>query len=101
MFELDAFLIGVVIGITSSICGALIDYLRLCRLDDPEQSGAPGCIYLVSGGLGFLGLVVIIISFIIQSVGRAITAGIGVLFGFIISFLLLMVLWFFLQRNNR
>ncbi len=99
MFELDAFFIGVVIGATSSVCGALIDYFR-SRNKKKEKTGLPGCIYLVSGGLGLLGFIVIVISFILKSVGRALSAGLGVFVGFIISFIFLMILWMFIQRNN-
>ena len=99
MFELDAFFIGAVIGATSSICGALIDYFR-SRNTKKEKPGLPGCIYLVSGGLGVMGFIVIVVSFILQSVARALSAGLGVFIGFTGSFILLMMLWFFIQRKN-
>ena len=100
MFELDAFFIGFVIGASSSFCGAVIDYFR-SRNKEKEKSDLPGCIYLVSGGLGLLGFIVIVISFILKSVGRALSAGLGVLVGFTISFILLMILWVFIQRNSK
>lgn len=100
MFELDAFLIGAIIGTTSSICGALIDYFRLRDSKGEEASGVPGCIFLVSGGLGLLGIIVIVISFIAQNLGRSLWAGLGVLVGFTISFIVLVILWFFVQKNK-
>ncbi|KAA3663805.1 MAG: hypothetical protein DWQ04_08925 [Chloroflexi bacterium] len=100
MFDLDAFFIGTVIGTTSSISGALIDYFR-SRYAKEKKSSLPGCIYLVSGGLGVLGFIVIIVSFILQSVGRALSAGLGVLVGFTLSFILLMILWIFIQSRNN
>jgi len=99
MFELDAFVIGAVIGITSSVCGAVIDYFR-SRNTEKIKSGLPGCIYLVSGGLGLLGFIVIVVSFILKSVGRALSAGLGVFVGFTMSFILLMILWVFIQKHH-
>lgn len=100
MFELEAFLIGIVIGLTSSVCGALIDYRRISRQADNEKSSAPGCIYLVTGGLGLLGFLVIVISFALQSVARALWAGAGVFVGFVGSFFVLMLLWFFIRGRK-
>ena len=100
MFELEAFMIGVVIGLTSSVCGAIIDYRRSRRHSNASKAKAPGCIYIVSGALGLLGFFAIIVSFASQSIGRAMWAGAGVFVGFVGSFIVLMLMWFFFRGRN-
>jgi ABC-type transport system involved in multi-copper enzyme maturation permease subunit len=100
MFDFEALLIGTGVGLSSAIVGAIIDY-RISKKRNKEESEngrLPGCIFLVSGSLGFLGIIVIVLSFIAESVGRAFTAGLGVGFGFFFGFVFMMGMWFLTQR---
>lgn len=96
---MDAFLIGGIIGLVSAIVGAVIDY-RILKQPEEQANRLPGCIFLVSGGLGLLGVVVIAFSFFAATVRRSLIAGGGVLTGFFLGFLLMMLAWFVLDRRN-
>ncbi|MCA9928867.1 MAG: hypothetical protein KC419_10335 [Anaerolineales bacterium] len=103
MFEPDALLLGGMIGLASAVIGAIIDYRILQRRraqETEESSGPPGCIFIVSGTLGLLGLCVIAVSLVVQSLGRALVAGLGVMLGFFGGFLLMLLLWMLLQRGK-
>ncbi|MEJ2748610.1 MAG: hypothetical protein P8183_12005, partial [Anaerolineae bacterium] len=56
-------LIGALIGLSSSSIGALIDYLLTKRRNNQKESILPGCVLLVSGMLGVIGLCFTITTF--------------------------------------
>lgn len=88
-------LIGGIIGFTSSTLGAIIDYSIAPRRENSEEEHLPGCMLLVSGTLGLIGLVVTLISFFLTKGFRpAVMTGIGVLAGFTIAFIVLIIAWF-------
>ncbi|MCP5094566.1 MAG: hypothetical protein GY943_03315 [Chloroflexi bacterium] len=105
MFDFEALLIGAGVGLISAIIGAIIDYRFISRnrkeQAELENGRLPGCIFLVSGSLGFLGIVVIFLSFLVESVKRALIAGLGVGLGFFVGFVIMMLVWFFTQRKKR
>lgn len=100
MLGQNAFLVGLTIGFTSSAIGAIIDYRAIQRKNEAEESHTPGCMLIMSGVLGWMGIVVVGISLFLQSLNRALIAGLGVFLGFFAGFLVMLVLWFILQRNK-
>lgn len=93
------FLLGGIIGLTSSILGAIIDY-RLAQ-NREDKDGLPGCIFMVTGSLGFMGFVVLIISVLVEgSLRRPMITGGGVITGFLFGFVLMLSAWFFLDRRR-
>lgn len=100
MLSQNAFLIGIIIGFASSVISAVVDYRIMQRRADREESSGPGCMFIVSGTLGWLGIVVVGASLFLHSLNRALLAGLGVLVGFLAGFLLMLALWFLLQRTS-
>lgn len=95
----QSFFIGVAIGFTSAILGAIVEYLIVRRKRDQQTERLPGCMLLVSGALGGVGLVAIGFSLITSGqVVRILITGLGVGVGFFSGFILMMVGWFILNR---
>lgn len=87
-------LIGAAVGGASSLIGAIVDYLIARRRGKDETRRLPGCMLLTTGGLGFAGLIVAILSlFFTHSLRPVIFAGFGVLLGFSAAFFLLALPW--------
>lgn len=94
-------LIGVVVGCASSLIGAAVDYLIARRRKSDNERRLPGCMLLTTGGLGFVGLMVVTLSLIFTpSLLPAIFAGLGVLLGFSVTFFLLAFPWIFLTNRR-
>lgn len=91
--NLTYFLIGGGVGLVGAIVGASVDYLiARRRTQDRRANGSPGCLLIVAGGLGFVGLIVIIASWLLSnSVTPAVAAGAGVMVGFFLGFAVLFV----------
>ncbi len=100
MFDLKALLLGGGIGLSSAIIGAVVDYRILKQKSESENGRLPGCIFFISGFLGLLGVFVILISSMLDSFAQAITAGMGVVAGFFLGFLIMMFAWFIVRRNK-
>ncbi len=100
MLGQNAFLVGLTIGFTSSAIGAIVDYRVMQRKDTAEESHTPGCMLIMSGILGWVGIIVVGISLFLQSFNRALIVGTGVLLGFFAGFLVMLALWFILRRNK-
>ena len=95
----QSFLIGVGIGLTSAIVGAIVEYLIVRRQGEQQTERLPGCMLLVSGALGGVGMVAIGISLITSGeVVRMLITGLGVGVGFFGGFILMMAAWFILNR---
>lgn len=95
----QSFFIGVAIGLTSAIVGAIVEYLIVRRRGDEQVERLPGCMLLVSGALGGVGLVAIGFSLITSGqVVRMLITGLGVGVGFFSGFVLMMAGWFVLNR---
>lgn len=96
----QSFLIGLGIGLTSAIVGAVVEYLIVRRREDQQMERLPGCMLLVSGALGGVGMLAIGVSLITSGeVVRMIITGLGVGVGFFTGFVLMMLTWFFLNRR--
>lgn len=80
-------------GLSSAFIGAAIDWLRMRRLPDPNNGRLPGCLMLMVGALGFLGLVMFMITWVIGRPRISIISGAGVIVGFFLMFVLLAVIW--------
>lgn len=89
MFELSAIIIGGIIGLSCAVVGAIIDYRQMKRRQE-ENNRLPGCMFVMSGSLGMLGTAVVAVSFLLDSVARAVTAGVGVIVGFVLGFVIMM-----------
>ena len=97
--NLQSFLIGVAIGLASAVIGAVVEYLIVRQRGDREPERLPGCMLLVSGGLGGVGLLVIGFSLITSGeVVRMLITGLGVGAGFFVGFVLMMAAWFVLNK---
>jgi hypothetical protein len=98
--NLQSFFIGLAIGLASAIIGAITEYLIVRQRGDREAERLPGCMLLVSGGLGGIGLLVIGFSLITSGeVVRMLITGLGVGTGFFGGFVLMMLAWFLLNRS--
>jgi hypothetical protein len=87
-------LIGALIGLSSSSIGALIDYLLTKKRNNQKESILPGCVLLVSGMLGLIGLCFTVTTFFLTGgLKLALLSGLGVLGGFTIAFMLLSLGW--------
>ena len=94
MNQYSYFLTGAGLGVSTAVIGALIDWMRMRRLPDPNNGRLPGCLMLVMGALGFLGVVMIIATWILSGSPRiAIWAGVGVIAGFFLAFAFLAAIW--------
>ena len=97
--NLQSFLIGLAIGLISAIIGAGVEYLIVRNRDEPETERLPGCMLLVSGGLGGAGLLATGVSLLISGeVVRMLVTGLGVGVGFFAGFVLMMAAWFIFNR---
>ncbi|MEZ4595174.1 MAG: hypothetical protein R3D55_29120 [Chloroflexota bacterium] len=101
--NLQAFLIGLALGLVSAIIGALVEYLIVRQRSEQAQETErlPGCMLLVSGGLGGLGMLAIAFSLLSTGeVVRMLITGLGVTVGFFAGFLLMMLVWFLWERPS-
>lgn len=90
--NISYFLIGGAIGLLSAVIGALVDYLIGRRRPVNETGGPPGCLMLVTGGLGGTGFIVLVLSGLLTgSIWLAVIAGLGVFAGFFLGFTALFV----------
>jgi hypothetical protein len=97
--NLQSFFIGGAVGLASAIIGAIVEYLIVRQRSDQETKRLPGCMLLVSGGLGGVGMLVI--GFSLGTSGevvRMLITGLGVGAGFFSGFVLMMLSWFVLNR---
>lgn len=102
--NLQSFLIGLAIGLVSAIVGAVVEYLIVRQRGDSSQETErlPGCMLLVSGGLGGVGLLAIGFSLLTSGeVVRMLITGLGVGVGFFGGFLLMMMAWFLANRPGN
>jgi len=97
--NLQSFMIGLAIGLVSAIIGAIVEYLIVRQRGDREAERLPGCMLLVSGGLGGVGMLVIGFSLITSGeVVRMLITGLGVGAGFFGGFVLMMLAWFLIDQ---
>lgn len=88
------FLIGGLIGLSSAVIGALVQYWISRKGTETSPNELPGCIYLVIGALGFTGVVATIFSLLwTGGVRTALVIGAGVFLGFFAGFMVMFVLW--------
>lgn len=98
--NLQSFTIGVGVGLASAIIGAIVEYLIVRQRQNQETERLPGCMLLVSGGLGGIGMMAIGFSLITSGeVVRMLITGLGVGVGFFGGFVLMMLGWFVLNRS--
>ncbi len=94
-------LIGITVGFASAIIGAFVDYLVSRRRENRREARLPGCMFLVTGGLGFVGTIVIVASYFLTGwIRPALMAGIGVLGGFSLTFMALILTWLYTNRYS-
>lgn len=99
--NLQSFLVGLAIGLASAIIGAIIEYLIVRQQGDREPERLPGCMLLVSGALGGVGLLVTGFSLITSGeVVRMLVTGLGVGIGFFGGFVMMMLGWFVINRPS-
>lgn len=98
--NLQSFFIGLAIGLASAIIGAIVEYLIVRQQGDREAERLPGCMLLVSGALGGVGLLAIGFSLITSGeVVRMLITGLGVGVGFFGGFIVMTVAWFLFNRS--
>jgi membrane associated rhomboid family serine protease len=93
--------LGGVVGLTSAVIGAFIDF-QLSKKRAEDDPRLPGCMLLIAGFLGFAGVIALIGSFIFGvSIQRPLLTGAGVIGGFFIGFTLLLVMWLWANKMKR
>ena len=99
--ETAYFLIGALVGLCGSGIGALVDYFIAKRQSNKKERVLPGCIFLVTGSLGLIGLLFTTVAFLLTGgVRLALLSGLGVLGGFTVTFMLLTLGWLlFVDRS--
>lgn len=102
--NIQLLLIGAGIGLVCAIFGAAIDYVvtRGRRAED-DETRLPGCMLLMTGALGFMGLVTLSVSFVFYlTIWPAVWIGAGVMLGFFIGFSVLFLISVFIasRRSN-
>lgn len=95
--EWTAILTGSGIGVLSSVLGAFLQY-RALRQTPVRKIKMPNLILPISGLLGVLGLGALLLSFCTGWLRFALLMGVGVLSGFFIGVLLMIVAVFLLRR---
>lgn len=98
--DIHPFLLGSGVGLICSVIGAIVDFrrTRARRGRSDEAGGLPGCMLMMTGALGFTGVVALLISLFTGQLRRALWLGAGVGSGFVGGFLLLLGLWWALLR---
>lgn len=87
--NLNLLLIGAGIGLVCAVLGALVD-LIVSRRRITEENHLPGCMLLMTGALGFVGVVMLGVSFLFyQTFLPAFWVGLGVMAGFFLGFTVL------------
>jgi hypothetical protein len=101
--NLAYFLIGGGIGLVAAIIGASVEYLLARkRRQERRNDGPPGCLLIVAGALGLVGMGVAIASWLLtHSFRLAVVTGSGVLAGFFIGFAILFVGSVWLSSEHR
>lgn len=93
------FFVGLAVGFICAVVGAFIDAM-LARRRPAEESRLPGCILLVTGALGFTGVVVTVASLLLDGgLKRPFIVGSGVVAGFLGGFVILLGIWWLLSRR--
>ncbi len=90
--------LGFVVGAISAVVGALVEYL-LARRRNSDEERLPGCMIMMTGALGFVGIVSIVTGLVLGELGRILWMGVGVGSGFVLGFLVLAGLWFLFLRR--
>ena len=99
--NLQSFFVGLAIGLVSAVIGAIVEYLIVRQRGDREVERLPGCMLLVSGALGGVGLLAIGFSLITSGeVVRMLITGLGVGVGFFGGLVLMMLGWFLFNRPS-
>lgn len=98
--DTSLFINGLIIGLVIAIIGGAVDYLLGSRVNNLQQTRQlPGCILYIAGTLGFVGLIALFISLILEgSIGTAVILGAGILGGFYAGFAALMLIYLLVNR---
>lgn len=93
-------LIGAGVGVISAFVGAVVQFRLSGRRGGEPSARLPGCVLLIIGALGFAGLAMFAASILLTgSLQVALLAGVGVLIGFFLSYVLIVATW--LARARR
>jgi hypothetical protein len=97
--NLTSLIIGAGIGLGIAVLGALVEYRLSLRSNAAAKTHhLPSCLLFVIGGLILASIASIVTSLILNvSIGPALILGAGMLGGFYIGFVLLFILWFYLE----
>jgi hypothetical protein len=84
--NLNMFMIGGGIGLVCAGLGAFVDFM-VSRRRGAEENHLPGCMLLMTGALGFVGVVMLGVSYLFyQTFSPAFWMGVGVMAGFFLGF---------------
>ena len=100
--NLHPFWLGSGVGLVCSVLGAVVEYRRARQRSraGEEARGLPGCMVMVTGALGFAGIISLGVSLFSGQLRRSLWMGAGVGSGFAAGFVLLMGLWWALLRRR-
>lgn len=99
--QVRLFLMGGGVGLFCAVLGAFVEYVLARRRGGKEDANLPGCMLLMAGMLGIVGLAAIGISYLlIGTVWLPIVVGAGVMFGFLCGFIVLFVVGLFLSSRR-
>jgi protein-S-isoprenylcysteine O-methyltransferase Ste14 len=96
------FWLGTLIGSVAAVIGAVVEYQRaeqrMTPRDKPAEARLPGCMIIMAGAMGGVGVVALVASSLAGSPVPALVMGLGVGFGFFGVFILLVLGWIGIER---
>lgn len=92
--------IGGAVGFASAVIGGALQY-RISSKKNDSPRASPGCMFIVAGSLGLIGLLMAAASLLLTGgIGLVLHSGIGVLVGFFAGFALMVLVWFMLFNRH-
>lgn len=99
---LPPFWLGSIVGLACAAIGAAVEHqrVRARRGREDDENTLPGCMIMMVGALGFMGVIALLISLFTGEMRRAVLLGLGIGAGFMFGFMLLAGMWLLLARKQ-
>lgn len=101
--NLSPFWFGGGVGLICAVIGAVLEQRRWRSFSAPENDkrGLPGCMPIMAGFLGFVGVVLLLISLFMGGISQTMAMGLGVGAGFIAGFVVLVGIWLLFTERRK